>query len=451
MNKEHRMKVGIFLGTVMFALASHLAVWGADALPPRTVLLVSADTSAEVPAAVEEEVPETGAAVEYTSCDCGEEVYFCAPPLSRVKFGGWLETGIYANAHGNKSKFDADGFIPTSGNSDRVGKLRSTGWQAQQLWVFAERELLNDGYGFDWGFRVDGMFGTDGYALQSWGDGSFDGNWRPGSEYGAAIPQMYLELGLNAWSLKLGKFFSPLGYEDITAPNFDMYSHSYLYEHTPATHTGALLTYKWDDCLSFYGGLTTGADTGWGNKYGDIGLLFGFEAQLTDKVSLSYGFMWNEAHIKSGREYSPGMWDGNQQFGSSIADGTNTKETLHSLVLEWSITHRLTYALEADYGNVRWDGATGYEMFGLANYLKYQVTCNLAATLRAEWFRQNSFADGRQNCYSYTFGFNYTPCEWLAIRPEIRYDLVHGENNNVFNNGRDNTQLMGGVGVILSF
>lgn len=476
MRKEHLTRAGIFLGTVMFVLASYLAAWGADALPPRTVLLASTDTTDTIVEATDAEATEV---VEYASCDYGEEIYLCAPLFSRVKFGGWMETGIYANSHGNTSKFDGDGFIGTSGNSSQLGKLKSTGWQAQQLWLFAERELINDGCGFDWGFRVDAMFGTDGYDLQSWGDGSFDGNWRPGSEYGAAIPQMYLELGYNRWSLKLGKFNTPLGYESTMAPEQTFYSHSYLYAHEPASHFGALLTFNWSENLSVYGGLTTGADTGWGNEYGDFGILVGFNAQLTDKISVGYGFMWND--VNGGYDQTrvtPGMWDSGNYWGLTTFSPArfhrqgSGDETLHSFVLEWQITCRLKYALQANYGRVHKDANTNaagykgeqtlyeqtlYEQFGMANYLEYQLTDNLSAGLRLEWFRQNM--SGRvhpdnwrhQNIYSMTFGLNYTPCEWLAIRPEIRYDTAYGYGKNMFNDGKDNDQLMGGVGVIVSF
>ncbi len=477
MKKEHLTKVGIYLGVLMFTLVSGFAVWGADALPPRTVLLASTEGSVEAPEAPQHGKmvvvePEAVATAECVSCGCGDEVYIVAPALSRVCFGGWLETGIYANSHGSTSKFDADGFIGNSGNSDRLGKLRSTGFQAQQAWLFAERQLMNDGYGFDWGFRVDTMIGTDGFGLQSWGDGSFDGSWGPSAEYAAAIPQMYAELGYNRWSLKLGKFISPIGYESVFAPEQMLYSHSYLYEHEPATHTGALLTFNYSENLSVFGGVTTGADTGFGNRYGDVGLLLGFNAQLTTKLNVGYSFMWNQVHgtgwnTDSGADiyYSPNMWDspilGADTSGFLMGESGN--EIMHSFVLEWQITCRLKYALAANYGNVRktmtggGDKYTMYEQFGVANYLEYQLTDKLSAAFRAEWFRQNAneMADStawmRQNVYSFTAGLNYSPMDWLIIRPEIRYDTTFGDGSNVFDGGNSGDQLMGGVGVIMKF
>ena len=509
MKREFFIKSGVFFGTMMFFFVFSLVVAeGANSLPPRTVLAENAAIpvgneaqSAEAvgaDVAISAEQAEAEAAHANGQCTCyqGNEYvcdygygfgsgFFSGMYSGRMKIGGWVETGIYGNNHGAKSRFDNGEFIGTSGNSDRLGKLRSPGWQVQQAWLYAERALCEDRCGFDWGFRVDGMFGTDGFATQSWGDRTFDGNWNNRGEYAFSIPQMYVELAYNRLSVKLGKFMSPIGYEAIAAPDSKFYSHSYIYEHTPATHTGALFTFDYNECLALYGGVTTGADTGFGNRYGDIGVLLGFEAQVTTKVKLGYGFMWNQVHGGDWddlRYRTPGSWDSGilnaPLFGplylptAGLLPGQKGNEMLHNVVLTWTPTERLTIALEGNYGKVSkrqlqfagGERQTMYENIGMALYSNYQLTHNLSVDLRGEWFRQNATMLGHgltaspylnqwrhQNCYEFTAALNYSPCEWLTIRPEIRYDSVHGDNNKVFNHGRSNTQVSGGVGIIAKF
>ena len=514
MRKEYFLKSGVFLGILAcFFVFGILAAHGANSLPPRTVLIAEntaavsvVETEEAAPVVAEEPVAAEDAAVEApaaapaanaaVACNCEAcsgcyESYEYVPggifgdglgfgffgggfggfsdPYygSRLKIGGHIETGIYANGKGNKTKFDADGKIPTSGNSDRLGKLQSTGWQVQQAWLYAERALSEDRCGFDWGFRIDGLFGTDAYAMQSWGDGSFDGSWKNRGEYGFAIPQMYIELAYNRLSVKLGKFMTPIGYEAVPATEMLFYSHSYMYDREPGTHTGALFTFAYDENLSIFAGVTTGQDTGWGNNYKDTGFLAGFEAQLTTKLRMGYGFMWNKVHGSDDRPYTPAMWDSPIVSAGRptafLRDGQTGDESLHSLVFTWNLTDRMTIGLQGNYGKTTKtngrtnDKQTMYEQFGTAVYLDYQLACNLSADFRGEWFRQNATMVGNQsvwghqNCYEITAALNYSPFDWLTIRPEIRYDAVYGENRNVFDGGTKNTQLSGGVGAIIKF
>ncbi|MDO4550404.1 MAG: outer membrane beta-barrel protein [Planctomycetia bacterium] len=469
---------GCFLGSIILSLVfGHNIGWAAETVLPLRSVTVAKNTQNAVLAP--EEVSNAPAAPVAAEEVLVEESYFtceeCTP--RRVKFGGWVETGIYGNSHGATTQFypEGGGMIENSGNSDRLGKLQSTGWQIQQAWLYAERELEKNRCGFDWGFRVDAMFGTDAPTVQCWD--TFDANWNTGSEYGFALPQAYFELGFNRLSVKIGKFMTPLGYESITAPDMMFYSHSYLYQHEPSTHCGALFTFDVNSCLSVYAGITTGADTSWDNKYEDVGILLGFESQLTEKLAMGYGFMWNEVHSSTEadadmRRYdSPGMWDGGSfsqihayynNYG--IPENMTGNEILHSLYFTWNITQRLTYGLQLNYGNVTGmlfeinstlSDETVYEQFGVCNYFDYQLQDNLTASLRLEWFRQNAREDisswVHQNVYEVTFALNYTPCDWLIIRPEIRYDKIFGEGKEMFNGGNDSDQISGGLGVIVKF
>lgn len=368
----------------------------------------------------------------------------------RTQFGGWLQTGVYANEHGSSAGVE---------NGYPLGNVSQTGWHVQQLWLYAERQVDTGGYGVDWGFRADAMFGNNAGYAQSWSDGSFDGEWNDsltGDGYGYAIPRLYFALGFNRWTLKLGKFDTIMGYETLAAPTNFFYSHSYLFNHEPITHTGALLNFAANDYLSFNFGLTTGADTGFGNDYGDFGVVGGVNLQITEKLALGYSVMWNNLHGLDERynnSKTSGGWD---YYGCLYSD--KGEELLHTLLLTWNITERLTYVGQINYGSLseKYDREGTwkiYEQFGFANYLFYTLTERLSLGLRMEWFRQNDLESKiHQNCYEMSVAANYKLNNWLTIRPEVRYDAIFGDYATpMFGDGTENKQLSGGLALIAEF
>ena len=69
-------------------------------------------------------------------------------------------------------------------------------------------------------------------------------------KYGWALPQAYLQFNKGDLDIKVGHFFTPLGYEVIPATGNFFYSHSYtMFNSEPFTHTGVLSTYKASDTM----------------------------------------------------------------------------------------------------------------------------------------------------------------------------------------------------------
>ncbi|MDO4574795.1 MAG: outer membrane beta-barrel protein [Planctomycetia bacterium] len=411
---------------------------GANAPETTDQVLIAVNTDSVTPAqseavqkAVEEtEMPEEEDAEEYEP---------------RTKFGGWIQTGVWGNEYSN----------PDVENGSVLDNVRNTGWHVQQTWLYLERTVDTGGCGFDWGYRADAMFGVDADINQSWADGSFDGKWSTSSDgYGFAIPKLYLELGMNRWNLKLGKFSTPIGYELCEATDSGpFYSHSYLYTHEPLTHTGGLATFDMNENVSFFFGATTGADTGFGNNYDDYGFLAGASLQVTEKLNFTYAAMWNRVHCDPERDSYALTWD---FLGTNdpwtTCDG---KEFQNSLVLTWDITERLTYVFHSDYSSFTSsaDDTKWYESFGIANYLLYKLTCRMDVGVRMEWFRQNNLMDKtHQTCYEIALGANYKLTEHISLRPEIRYNSIYGNYGaEMFDNGMANTQLSGGCAIIAAF
>ena len=84
-------------------------------------------------------------------------------------------------------------------------------------------------------------------------------SWNNSKMFGLAMPQIYGEVAYNNMSVKIGHFYTIMGYETVPANGNFFYSHAYTMQYAePFTHTGALATYDFSDRWTFYGGLVNG-------------------------------------------------------------------------------------------------------------------------------------------------------------------------------------------------
>jgi hypothetical protein len=75
------------------------------------------------------------------------------------------------------------------------------------------------------------------------------------------MPQLYGEVGYGNLSLKLGRFYTIIGYEGVMAPGHFFYSHPYTHLYgEPFTHTGGLANWTPSNNWSFYAGIVDGWD-----------------------------------------------------------------------------------------------------------------------------------------------------------------------------------------------
>ena len=88
----------------------------------------------------------------------------------------------------------------------------------------------------------------------------------------------------------------------------------------------------------------------------------------------------------------------------------------------------------------------------------YRINKKWAVGLRAEWMHTyDTFPWGDHtstNLYEYTVGVNWTPNQWLLIRPEVRYDKVYGDGFTPFNSQRPDPrddQISGGFSAVVKF
>ncbi len=309
------------------------------------------------------------------------------------KIGGWLQAGYHDKTDG---RFNS-----------HPGRVN-----LHQGYVYMQK-TANGENGLDWGFRTDLVYGVDGLDTQAFGNNPGNWDFRNGFDhgsYGWALPQAYVELATCDLSVKVGHFYTPVGYEVVTAPDNFFYSHAFTMNNSePFTHTGALGTYSATDKLTLYAGWTAGWDTGFDMYSQGNSFLGGFGYSLTDNIAMTYITSFGDLG-----------WRG---------DGYN-----HSLVFDVSVTEKLNYVLQSDlvlsdgYWNVDADTfqAGQRDDVGVNQYLIYQLNDCWAVGGRLEWWKR----DG-SSLWEATAGVNWKPQANFVLRPEIRYNWGDGLTNNI--------------------
>jgi hypothetical protein len=390
----------------------------------------ASQAQAAAPEAAEEEKPTC------RWCRCGKlaEPWTLPQPNvlkeHNVTVGGWLEGGIYANQWGSPS------------NGPLGFRNVGDGFTADQLWIFAERKTDTKGCGWDFGGRVDYVFGADGPDTQAFGDHTWDYGWNSARDYGSAIPQAYAEVAYNKLKVKGGRFYTLIGYEVVPAPQNFFYSHSYaMYYAEPFTHTGVLGQYDYNDKVTLYGGWVNGWDEGWDGANKGSQFLGGASLKLSEKATLAW--MLTAGSIGDGTAF-PGAANGDVY--------------MNSIVFTWALSEKLTYVFQHDLGTNYDNGNSDNQWYSISNYLMYKMSDCLSFGGRIEWFQDPQgarvIAGNEGNYYEATTGFNWKPHSNITIRPELRYDWYNGSigpNGAPFAGGTRDTQLSGGTDFIFTY
>jgi hypothetical protein len=344
-----------------------------------------------------------GSCFDALACgDCGAEPWSLFGDVGHgINVGGWAQLGYHTAA------------LPAFNNRpDEV--------QLQQGWLYAEK-ALDTSNGFDIGGRLDYVYGTDAQNTQAFGiaNDHWDNGWDNGGAngYGHALPQAYAEVGYGDLSVKLGHFFTIIGWEVVGAPNNFFYSHAYTFNFSePFTHTGALATYNATDDLTVWGGYSLGWDSGFEDN-GDA-YLGGASLGLTDNITAIYASTIGRFNELQG-----------------TAEGAESGY-MHSLIFDVTLTDKLQYIFQNDVlESDRADGQTGRSTVGINQYLLYSINDCLAIGGRFEWWHVDSTStllggnaaatDADDfDVYALTFGLNYKPHSNVIVRPEIRWDWI---------------------------
>lgn len=370
---------------------------------------------------------------------------------------GWVDAGVTANGQFNDSRYNG----VTTFNDRHEGMLN-------QFYLVTERSIDTGGCGFDWGGRVDLLYGSDYIFTQATGlETNPDGTnaWNGSPFYGLAMPQAYAEVGYSNLSAKLGHFYTPIGYESVMAPSNFFYSHAYTHQYgEPFTHTGALATYRINDNASLIGGVVNGWDA--------------FD-RVSDPLAYIGGMTWTNGEALS--VAFTAITGEEPTLALSPAAGGFTPRHMYSLVVSYQINDCWNYVIQHDLGhqddaaalapNIPGIGANPHaEWYGINQYLFRKINDCWTAGFRFEWFRDDDgvrvtgirpdaghplFAVPGQfagNFYEMTAGVNWKPNQNIIVRPEVRYDWYDGLNLTgiePFSDGNRTDQFLAGLDVIV--
>ncbi len=313
---------------------------------------------------------------DWCNLGCERKLFGTSP--RGLEIGGWVALGYH-----NRNNIMLN-------NRKAEGNL-------DQTWLYFEKAASQNCPDWDMGFRADVLYGIDAQDLQAFGNPpagaptGWDNSWDYGS-YGWAMPQLYVQFANQDWDVKLGKFFSPYGYEAIAAPNNFFYSHSYtMYFTEPYTMSGILAERQLTETRSALIGFTAGWNTGFDNDTGGC-LITGHRFQLNENVDVALTTC----------------------FGDRGRSGVGV---LNTGVAEVQLTEDVQYVVQGDYSNFG-----DNQQFGIVQYLFRDLTECVALGARLEWWKSDQLFDNTKSTYEFTMGANLKPNANTTIRPELRFD-----------------------------
>ena len=222
---------------------------------------------------------------------------------------------------------------------------------------------------FDFGFRVEGIFGADAAFIHSNGIGDTQT-----SRYQWDLLQGYVDMTLPGMPVRIraGKWIELAGFEHFSAniygafgdPAKALYSHSYQFLYAePGTQTGVLVTYVLSPEWTFDAGFTRGWNQSTKDANGALDFLGRVTYTPSDKTSIIFV-------MTEGPEFPTGV-------GHNLPKGDSSHWwTALDLVATQKITDKLSLGLGLDYvhapqipgltsGAKQWGGVAGYLSYAL--------------------------------------------------------------------------------------
>jgi hypothetical protein len=349
-----------------------------------------------------------------------------------IKVYGWVDQSFTWNHSAPTDRI----------NPLRVFDVRSNDYALNQIALNVER-ALPDGKDFAFGGKVELMYGSDMRFIHSKNlannisgdrDNHLEGdtlNFDPTQFYGL----LRAPIG-NGLTIKFGKYVTTLGAEVIDAPGNALFSHSYAFGFAiPFTHTGAQFDYAINDNFSVYYGIVRGWDV-FGDNNNTMTHMFGLYGNAMDKKL---------------------TWFFNAITGPERAHENTDYRTVLDLVATYKLADAWTLTLNGDFGNESnpANDPAGNNWYAIAGYLTYTICEQAAATLRYEYFRDETATrlGFTGDITELTLGLDLHPIKSfqnLRLRPEARWDHSYG-SDHPFNGGTKEDQFTLGADLILTF
>jgi hypothetical protein len=374
------------------------------------------------------------------------------PPEPRFKIYGWIEGGITGNPDSPIDNHNFGHLFTDRANEPMLNQAVITG----------ERTLDPNATGFDWGLKIQFMYGSDSRYIHSVGmmDLTTDNRIQPD------FPEVYANFHLpiitaGGLDLKIGKFVTLEGAETIDPRANVFYSHSYIFNFgIPFNNTGFQSVLHVNKYLDVYAGLNRGVNTSIQDNNGSVAFEGGIGLNLLD------GNLTMLAITHAGPE-----------------DPHNNHDYryLNDITTTWKITKALTSITDV---NLAYEESVNAWGGGVAQYLTYSLNDWLILGVRGEiWrdekgffvgeFRANNdflhlergditapdpstYTGGDTTYLEVTLGVTIKPpvpkpLAGLLIRPEVRYDRALTDSTLPFDQLTSRDQWTIGLDVVLEF
>ncbi len=377
------------------------------------------------------------------------------------KVSGYIEGGITGNPDDPNNGINFGHLYTDRANTPLLN----------QAALMAGRPLDPKATGYDFGFNLWGMYGTDARFTHFFNE--FDRSINSRYQFdiveakGLAHLPLITEGGVD---VQAGQYITPIGYEVINPTGNPLYSHSYIYNFgIPIKHTGVLSTTHVSPLLDLWLGFD------WGN----LAQPFGRKGDNNQAVAGLAGFGLN---LLDGNLTVLALTHIGPENASNVVPGANgIYRYFNDVVVTLKVNDALTLTTEVNY--VKDDITIGTlkepEAYGIAQYVSYALNDVFTLQGRGEVWRDDSgffaaafpsnfdftnaarglpntsFNAGKATYEEITLGINFKPAglpkpfDTLLIRPEIRYD--HSEDAKPFNNLTSDHQVTLATDLILSF
>jgi hypothetical protein len=346
---------------------------------------------------------------------------------SNIRTFGWVEGGYTGASVG-------PGILSVQTRQNRFGDeflLNQIGW-------VIEKPLRSDK--FDLGFVMRYFAGAD--AALGAPKGGIDSS--PNPHFGQDFRDLYLTMHLpvlfdNGVDFRIGRMNTIIGYNGFLAPYRPFYSSDYQFFYLQdGAFTGFLLDFKISSRLSFWSGMTLGANTFFVNRSANSYCYIGqVNYWLTDEQRTRL-----TASVYAGP---------NALFSAPGLNGTF--DSMVELRIQHAWNPRFTQVVQSNMG---WDANTPVGTsgaYGIYTLLLYHLTEKLDINGRAEWFddAQGTRTGVKANYSEVTGGVNFHPLRWIEFRPEIRGDFADAPafGRNGQHTYRD--MLTGGISFLVKF
>lgn len=333
-----------------------------------------------------------------------------------------------------------------TGSSNRVTNApvawndRANRFLLQQSWLRFGKALDTESKEVSFGFQIDLLYGSDYRFTLPRGllnsqllsaDGTTQNLYGidPIQFYAAA----YLPNLFEGTEVRVGRLFTPWGYESLESVSTPLMSRSYAFNSAPPfTNTGIMFLPTFSKTLSGKFMIANGNDVFIDNSQ-----------ELRGLAAISYLSEDKKTGVTLAASIGRGKFNAGEPFNPATASlmsepaGRNNFNNI-DLVITQELNCKLSYAVEMIYGyqtgvpsNVaggiirqNTDNAGTAKWGSIAQYFTYKYNDKVSGILRGEVFDDfDGQRTGFEGLYTaVTAGIQYRPTNSIIFRPEIRYD-----------------------------